>query len=247
MKKANLIDVFNPPFEVWTRRKLSIMEASEHFASTGYMSTHIKDKLINRVRSAREAGHRLAMMISDSEMESFIDEALENSPEYNALRKLMPEITPPGLHDYQARYANHDREAVDSEIEAFGALLEEGQYLFHGGHWSEGEKTLTTVRPLSTSFCPQIARRNAEWSGKAYDAGRLDITLLKVTSPKTKVFLFGPDGEHGHEKEVLFASGAKLECISEKQFMSTTAYKAGKNSSIMLKEIPIYFIEAKIT
>ena len=62
---------------------------------------------------------------------------------------------------------------------------------------------------------------------KAYDAGVIDLLVLKVTQPYTRVFSYKIKGtEKGNEKEVLFSSGAKLKLIESKTIRYD--YKVGK-------------------
>ncbi len=115
-----------------------------------------------------------------------------------------------------------------------------------GGAWpSDSTGELVTNRPLSTTFCPQIALRNAEWKGKAHKQGRLDLFVLRVTEPRTKAFVFKRAGTNlGHENEILFATGAKLKKRSET--MIHNQYMVGHGSDAK-KEVPVYVLEVDIS
>ncbi|PRN05319.1 hypothetical protein A0O30_08520 [Pseudomonas sp. LLC-1] len=247
MRNVELINVFDPPYEIWTSRKASNEESMDHYQKHGFFSFNVKDKLIKTITSARQAAEHLCLTAADSALENFIDAALDDSDAYHYFRSLMPKLTPPALLDYQSRYPHYNQAAVERDINHYGLSLAEGQTLFHGGTWSEGADVVVTTRPFSTAFCPQIARRSAEWQGKAYDAGRVEITVLKVTSPQTKAYLYGPDGDHGHEKEVLFAPGAILRVTSRTQICTTSAHKAGEHFSMLSKEVPVILVEAQIS
>lgn len=131
--------------------------------------------------------------------------------------------------------------------------LSDGQYLFHGGFIpiKIGE-TFTTIRPFSTSFCPQVALRNAEWAGKAYDAGEVNLIVLRTVNSQTKVFCFRINGTNkGHELEILFAAGAKITFRNKVKITDGQAYKycsqyAG-GGGLLKKEIPFYLVEADIS
>jgi hypothetical protein len=122
-----------------------------------------------------------------------------------------------------------------------------GQFLFHGGYWANDSSSFTTPRPFSTSFCPQVALRNAEWKGKAYDAGRVDLMVVRVTQPKTKAYAYSRNGNHGNEKEVVFASGAQLTRVSETWVANIPEYKMTSNSRSIEKIVPAYVIEVDIS
>lgn len=71
--------------------------------------------------------------------------------------------------------------------------------------------SFTTTRPLSTTLRPQVALREAEHRGKAYNAGELHLLVLRVMRCAAKAFVFRRSGTNlGHENEVFFASGLRL-------------------------------------
>lgn len=116
----------------------------------------------------------------------------------------MPSSTPKGISVYQKNYSTHDPTTVNEEIKSIGATLSPGQYLFHGGCWSDKSKLeVTTDAPFPQHF----AHMWHSWKlfmGKAYHDGRIDLFVLRAVSPETNVFAFKHKGSHlGHEKEVL--------------------------------------------
>ncbi len=160
----------------------------------------------------------------------------------------MPSRTPGELSNYRNRFPRYDAALVDTEINNIGALLTDGQYLFHGGAWKSGQQLITSA-PFSTSLCPQVALRNAEHRGKAYDAGRIDLFALRVINPKTNVFVYRRRGaDMGHENEVLFASGATL--TLRHQTIIKSNYRVGKvvdAGRLVEKEVPASVLEIDIS
>jgi len=204
-----LVDVFCPPYEKWEVRSPTIEEAR----ASGNFHQQIKVRLKATIANAIDAAIYMGGVGADNGLSGFIDDALDNSVAYDIWRKAMPSKTPDALSRYQKFYPRCDFAKVSAEINALGHVLSEGQYLFHGGLWTGGGR-LITDRPLSTSFCPQVALRNAEHSGKAYDAGRIDLLVLRAVCPMTRVFAYKRKGTNlGHENEVLFAEGARLTVV----------------------------------
>ena len=157
----------------------------------------------------------MALVGADNALEHHINNALNSSANFKIWRQTMSRRTPIQLTNYQRKYIFDN--SVVQEINEIDCILSDGQFLFHGGCWMGenfiGAEYITSL-PFSTSFCPQVALRNAEWGGKAYDAGVIDLLVLKVTQPYTRVFSYKIKGtDKGNEKEVLFSSGAKLKLI----------------------------------
>ena len=118
-------------------------------------------------------------------------------------RNPMGSSVPPPLGQYQKKYAKTAN--VDAVIKSIGASLSPGQKLFRGGITSPGIQSGV----LSTTFSPEVAMNEALWKGKANAIGKIQIYVLEVVNPKTCVYVFRQHGSNlGHEKEVLFASGA---------------------------------------
>ncbi len=111
----------------------------------------------------------------------------------------------------------------------------------------EGLTTFVTNQPLSTSFCPQVALRNAEWRGKAYDEGKIDLFVINVIEPNTNIFFYNLNEELGNEKEVLFASGATLQLVSKTFVGMHVVAKANLDYSTSKKTVPIHILEIDIS
>jgi hypothetical protein len=157
-----------------------------------------------------DAAVHIANEGTDQALRNYINGKLSESTEYTAWRRAMPSTTPSNIADYQKSLSTCDLNAVSHEIDAIGQILPHGQCLFHAGV-SAWPSTFVTNRPLSTSFCPDVALRNAEHKGKAYHGGRIDLFVLETHNPTTAVFVFRRGGTNlGHENEVLFASGAEV-------------------------------------
>ena len=189
--------------------------------------------------------------IGDNRIDSFIDEVLEKSNEYKEMKNSMPSKTPEILEEYQKRYSDFDNKKfskIDNEIKKINAYLSEGQYLFHGGKWFDNtKKELITTRPFSTTFSPHIAVSEALFKGKAYDNGVLDLFVIKVKNPKTPVFVYdNKDPDLGREKEVLFASGAKLTLKSIHVIGDNKVYKSTNGFQTKSKKVPIRVLEVEI-
>jgi hypothetical protein len=248
--KAGVVNVFATPYEDWSKRRTTPEEALDLVKNKGLSfieALQVNDKLIEVVSTHIQAATRMLRQRADNGLEGHIDRALDASAEYRALRDLMPQDVPEALSSYQGEFSGHNWAMADEAIKAHGTEIAEGQFLFHGGHWASDNPTLTTSRPFSTSFCPQVALRNAEWQGKAYDAGRLDLMVVCVTQPKTKAYAYSRDGDHGNEKEVVFASGAELTRVRETHIADIPVSKA--TSGIQTEEtvVPAYVVEVEIS
>lgn len=165
------------------------------------------------IKDAIEAARYMAMKRADNGLENHIDDILSSEPNFEHWQKLMPEETPEILAQYKVK--NNSSLEISDTIDTINCVLSEGQYLFHGGLWmGQDRDTYITEKPLSTSFCPQVALRNAEFNDKAFNAGAIDLLVLKAVSPTTRVFSYDiNDPNYGHEKEVLFSKGAKMTLV----------------------------------
>ena len=239
-----LVDPFIQPYEAWTTRTPSIEEMMEAQKRTGKVSLHMNDQLIARVTTGLEAANYIGSVGADNGLGNHINDALDNDSSYVVWRREMPSATPPGLKNYKSRYPAYDAVQVNSEINVHGAFLSPGQVLFHAGVWPGG-LSLVTDRPLSSSFCPQVALRNAEHRGKAYDANRIDLFVLRVAASATKAFAYKRKGlALGHENEVLFSAGASLSLIS--QTLIRHGHPVGK-AHCAEKRVPLYVLEIELS
>lgn len=239
-----IVDPFRIPYQAWTWRTPSIDEMKEMCRQTGRMQSHVHDKLVASIASGIEAAMHIGKVGADDCIDAHINDVLDRDPNFALWRRAMPNSTPRPLKDYKTKYPQYDGASVDCEIQMHGAHLSPGQVLFHAGTWPGGESFISD-RPLSTSFCPQVALRNAEYKGKAYDAGRLDIFVVRVATPAAKAFVYKRKGASlGHENEVLFASGGTLTLISE--HLVRPDYPVGKALSPE-KHVPLYVLDVTLS
>lgn len=239
-----IVDTFSQPFEAWTRRSATEDEMLANYRLTGAMYQDTNDKLIATVTNAFEAAMYMATVGVDNRLVSHINEALDHDHSYKQWRLAMPKRTPPGLKKYKSSYPNYDADQVNKEINEFGHYLSPGQVLFHAGVWPGGS-SLVTDRPLSTSFCPQVALKNAENKGKALGAGRIDLFVIRVAGSATKAFAYKRKGMAlGHENEVVFAAGASLSLRAET--LVREDYPVG-NTFPEQKYAPVYVLEIDLT
>lgn len=206
-----IVRPFDQPYEAWTSRDATHDEMMASMKA-GRFSLLVDDQLIARIANEYQAAEYMAACVVDNGLEFHIDRALAEDSGYQQWLGAMPDALPAALEAYQHEYPLDDYGQVDRAIHDHGASLSPGQMLFHGGHISfPPDGRLVTARPFSSTFCPQVALREAEWRGKAYDAGLVCLYLLRVCSPDSKVYVFDPAAaDKGNEKEVLFASGATL-------------------------------------
>ena len=248
--QKGVVNVFSTPYEDWSKRNSTYMEIENLVTHKGLSlieALTVNDKLLEVISTPFEAATRILRKRVDNGLESHIDRALDVSAEYRDLRASMPQELPIPLDTYQNEYPDHDQTMADKAIKAHGIEMAEGQFLFHGGHWSSAKSILITSKLFSTSFCPQVALRNAEWRGKAYEAGRVDLMVVRVTKPKTKAYVYSRTGNHGNEKEVVFASGAQLTRVRETYITEMPVSKLTSNLQLKNKIVPAYLIEVEIS
>ncbi|MDR5905660.1 hypothetical protein [Franzmannia qiaohouensis] len=146
---------------------------------------------------------------------------LRNSSAYKDCKSAMPPLySVPNLKKYRVEYPHYDLSGVDFEIRRIGLLPKPGQVVFHGGVWPvnsgvcrAGQK-FTLTKPFSTTLCAGVAGAHAN----THNPRQLwVITVSPMIS--TPIFLFSNNRNQflSHELEVLFASGAVIECTAERQ------------------------------
>jgi hypothetical protein len=235
-----LIEVFKTPYEAWTTRRLSKEEALEATRQAGHPIFEVNDKLLARVTSPFEAARHVARVGVDNSIDHFVNDVLDSDPVRTAWQALMPSKTPRELTRYQREYSKSNLAAVDGVINTVGVPLSSGQTLFHGGLWPANTPQWVCARPLSTTFCPQVALLNATHRAKAYKANRLDLFVLQIQSPRTKAFAYKRVGtQFGHENEVVLAAGATLRLHSEKRIRSDYTVSQWRAPD---KQIPVYVL-----
>ena len=117
----------------------------------------------------------------------------------------MPSQIPKALRAYQHKNKQIATVLIDNDINQIGTVLSPGQKLYRGGGITSGVQG----NVLSTTFCPEVAINEAFYKGKAQKFGKIQIYVLEAVDPKTCVYVYKQTGTVlGHEREVLFASGA---------------------------------------
>lgn len=243
-----IIDPFSPiPFQKWSQRNLSVDEMMEVQRTTGRIAYTANDQLLAEVHTPLEAAHYIVQEGADNSLGAFINNALDAPGAHKVWRDQMPGRTPPGIAKYQSQYPYYDRAAVDAEVHTHGVFLPVGQVLFHGGLWPIGANSmLTTTEPFSTSFCPQVALRNGEHWGKAYNAGEIHLFAVRIENPSVRAFVFRRRGTNqGHENEVLFASGIQLRLINKTLIRND--YPASGGFDTPRIQIPAYVLEVGLS
>lgn len=249
-RKAGVVNVFAMEYKVWPEHETTTKVALNLFKNKDLPMEETlqkEEKLIEIVSTHIEAATHILRQRTDNALEAHTERALDASDEYRALRESMPRDMPKALESYQSEYSEHEWAMADMAIKTYGVELAVGQFLFHGGHWASNSPTITTSRPFSTSFCPQVALRNAEWKGKAYDADRVDLMVVCVTQPKTKAYVYSRESHHGNEKEVVFASGAQLTRVRETHITDIPVLKATSGIQMEEKIVPAYLVEVEIS
>ena len=166
------------------------------------------------VSSYEEAAKYMADCVVDNALEFFTDEKMKNSEAVKKWYENMPNATPEVINRYQNENCKSDLKEVSDEINKIRCRFSETQQVIHAGNLPE--KNFITKRPLSATLDMQVAFREAEFCGKAYNDNEINIYELTVKDSKTSVFVTNPESEHGNEKEVIFSAGATIEILTKK-------------------------------
>lgn len=241
-----LFDGFNPPYDIWSRRELSLDEKLSGKHTSYEINWGVKERLEKSISNPFEAAKHMVERGADGALNNFIESSLNKSYVFKNWRSRMPSSVPKNIARYQKSYPNCDLDMVNNEVINVGCLPSEGQYFFHGGYlFGSGVLAFNTSKPLSTTLCPQVALREAEFKGKAYDQGEIHLYVLYVVNPRTKVYVFRNNGSNlGHEKEVLFGARANLKIV--RKTLINDSYSVGK-FQYPDKTIPAYVIEVTIS
>lgn len=228
-----LLDIFTSPH--WDTRKLTIEEIED----SGSMNL-IRTETVTDARTAAI----VACSDGDSRLERRIRDELDRNNVYKSWRAAMPSRAPEAIAKYQKKYKHCDLSAANNDVLTHGDVLSMGQRLFHGGFWRAGQSPCVTTRLFSTSLSPYVAFQNALEGGKAHAAGRLDLMVLRVVTPKAKAYVFRPRGSKlGHEYEVLLSSGLCFTLQSD--ICVRSDFSAGSTSGS--KEIPVHVLEIDVS
>ncbi|MGH0214362.1 hypothetical protein NKY66_10650 [Sinorhizobium meliloti] len=196
------------------------------------------------INTALEAANHTAEHGPDNGLGNYVCNVLDASADYKAWVNAMPTQKPKAIATYQTNFDKRNDADVNSAIVSYGETLSIDQILFHGGHWTGGTGSLVTSRPLSTTFNPVVAFMSALWKAKAYDAGRLDLIVLKTTTATTKAFVFNSRGKLSHEREVLLPANITLTFVNQTCLRTDLNVTKVDHSD---KEIPVYVVEVEVS
>ncbi|PKG37078.1 hypothetical protein [Psychromonas sp. Urea-02u-13] len=239
-----LMDSFSPPYQEWNERNPTQEEMLEEITLGNPPPRSVKLSLKSELSNYRAAAVYMINEVSNNRLEFHIDRYLRNSQHFQINLSAMPTEDPEFISAYKHLYPSCDFDLVSNDIATYGRLLPNGQYLYHGGYIPNNVgDTFKTCRPLSTSLCPQVAIRNADWRGKAFDRGEIHLAVIKITNPKTKAYIFSLDGELGNEKELLIASGLKLRVVNKTLIRHDFPTSKANGVEPLKKIVPAYLIE----
>ncbi len=244
-RSSPVVDPFDPPYEVWSERKMTDAEVLEHLKQFGHFASTTKDKLLGKIGAPIDAAVHAVAAVVDERLNSYLERQIASSPGYDAWRRAMPSQTPSAIAKYQKDFPNYDARAVDEAIARNDFCLPVGQALFHGGLWpNPASRSFVTDRPLSTTLLPSVALRNAEHGGKAYHAGEMQLMVLTVRAPTIKAFVLRKSGTLlGHEHEVLLPSNIRL--TLQRKLRVRGDYPCGLDPS-RTKAVPGFVLEVDV-
>ncbi|KLT72981.1 hypothetical protein PL75_05695 [Neisseria arctica] len=247
-----MISVIDPfyrnTYEVWENRLATHDEIFEHFRlnRNSVLISNIRDQLTEEITSPLEAALYISNKKVDHDLENHIANFLEKSSEFKKWQNHMPSRTPKCFTDYQQSYpvSEEQLEEVNACINRINFHLPLGQVLFHGGKWLNQNDTMLLEKPLSTTFCPQVALRECTWRGKAYDSGEIGLWVITITSNNIPAFIYRIKGtKMGHEKEVLLPKGITLNIRNKNDIGIEKARKMIDTITPDEKDVPVYVYE----
>ena len=193
------------------------------------------------IQNYKDAVVHMAEKVVDNALENYTDERMESSAAVKVWHEKMPEKTPECINFLQ-HTNEQDKEEVLKVIKEINCTLSENQKVLHGGKLPD--TSFTTKKTLSTTTDTQVAFREAEYGGKAYKNNELNIYEITIKNPKTNVFVTDPEGEHGNEKEIIFAPGAKIEIGKKEEIKDDyVVYLDDKQN----KKVKVNLIQATIS
>ncbi len=118
-----IIDIFNPPLDIWETRKPTLEERLEHAKKNGNIfAPEVQVKLDTSIRNAVDAATYIGKNKADNTVGRFIEDHLDSCSNFKIWRKAMPTRIPKALKDYQSRMSKCNFEDVYNEIH--NALIE---------------------------------------------------------------------------------------------------------------------------
>lgn len=243
-----IVQPFARPYESWIYRSATSEELAAHMTA-GEFLIEVKDRMVARVTDEVEAAYCLAMRGGiDIGLENHIESVLRSDPTFAGWRAAMPTVVPLDIAVYKHDYENSCLGKVNHSIREVGTTIGVGQRLFHGGYLPfDGNGELPLSRPLSTTFCPQVALRSAEWRGKAFDSNGVWLYLVRIVASENFAFVFDPDAaELGNEKELLFSAGPTLRLRSTSTLRKSYEVRKMIDLRMHAKDVPFHLCEVDL-
>jgi len=237
--ELKVIDPFEAPYLFYSKPENELMSLVAQ--RTGH---RLRGSLVATVRNAYDAACLIAEHGYDVGLAHHIEEMLRKSGDYSSWKRAMPNKTPPAIRIYKKQYDKRIDAEVTNEIDACGASIPVGQYLFHGGHWPASMMTMDTKRPLSSSFLPEVAFQNAIHNGKSYHSRRIDLWVMHFLEPGIKAYVFNGRGALANEKEVLLAAGIRLTLTSHKRIKAD--YPVGLDETTTMN-VPVNVLNVEVS
>lgn len=239
-----LVNVFHRKYKKYRYVRLTLQEMmSRNFPAGNYIDNERKE-LVFTLSNPYTAAMHMCKVGADNCLGNHIEESLDNDRNFQTMLSLMPKEIPEIFIKYKLAPNSVSFLDLHGAILDINMCLSKHQYLYHGGIWDKNRESIITQRPLSTSFCPQVALRNAEHNNKAFDAGRIDLFVLMVVESSTPVFVYPEIEDSVNEKEVLFSSGARLKKRWEHKITDNYLAPSTRHEP---KRIPAYVIFVEIS
>lgn len=239
-KKMNYLpnmDLFKYPYEVPIYREATDEELIDNPKLFFQDCGKIQDGVERTLSTSKDVIKYIVEKNGDNEYENCLDDLLKSFPEYKKWESAFNLSPDSELYAYQnERTSNYDK--LDEEIRKHNFYLNDGQRVFRGAFGDIRQKKYSFSTPISTTLYSVVAYseiiRNV-----SKDEDRIIFDLIANNST-TNVFYYGSNtGAHSNEKEVLFASGAKIQIIGDYEKIGEIDTHLGKR--------PLYYVTGIIT
>lgn len=237
---AHLVDLFQLPFQPTKLRAATHEECTTQLAAGKHISnaTSVEIPHGQEIRNSEDAVMWAAAHHSSNALCDHLSAMRATNPGYKLLRSFMPTRTPTPIRRYQQEGAPRRTTGFYDAVANFATPLAPGQVLFHGGAWMPNAARTQLQFPLSTSFCPAMALRNAAWNGKAWHSGYVNLLHIRVSSTNVRGFVCGPRSEKAYELEVILAQETLLMALDATEIGTICVGSTFGDS----KKIPVYLV-----
>jgi len=238
----HLVDLFERPFQQTKLRDATYGERAANLAAGQHISIALSMEVPygQEIRNSVDAAMWAATHHGSDALCNRLADRLSTSLGYKRLRSSMPKTTPAPIRDYRHRGASSRTAGFLDAVEKNASPLAPGQVLFHGGAWEPLATPTQLQFPLSTSFCPEMALRNAAWAGKAWASGYVNLLHIRVTSHNVRGFVCSLRSTKGHENEVILAQRTLLIAVAAEE-ISTVCVGSMEGHS---KMVPVRLVFA---